>query len=81
MQRNAAEITASAPVAHRQLYDDLSRMPMWPPYRVCVCNMQHAAAAAGSAATAAASAVPATNNLKLISNERICCHIINELQQ
>lgn len=74
MQRNAAEITASAPVAHRQLYDDLSRMPMWPPYRVCVCNMQHAA-------TAAASAVPATNNLKLISNERICCHIINELQQ
>jgi len=47
--------------------------------------MQHAAAvaASGAATTAAAAAAtaPATNNLKLISNERICCHIINELQQ
>jgi len=45
--------------------------------------MQHAAAvaASGAATTAAAATAPATNNLKLISNERICCHIINELQQ
>lgn len=74
--------SSSASGTHKQLYDDLSRIPMWVSSTVQSAGsprMQHAVYMC--VPLCLGKPAPATNNLKLISNERICCHIINELQQ